>query len=91
MLEALSAPYKHTGVRFMSTGGVGPANLESYLSSTPWLPWAAPGWRKKKTSPSRGGETFARALPVAWSWLPRSVEPQGVLREPAWRKILDDG
>ena len=31
MLEALSAPYKHTGVRFMSTGGVGPANLESYL------------------------------------------------------------
>ena len=31
MLEALSAPYKHTGVRFMPTGGVNPANLESYL------------------------------------------------------------
>jgi 2-dehydro-3-deoxyphosphogluconate aldolase/(4S)-4-hydroxy-2-oxoglutarate aldolase len=31
MIEALSAPYKHTGVRFMPTGGVNPANLESYL------------------------------------------------------------
>ena len=31
MLEALSAPYKHTGVRFMPTGGVNTANLESYL------------------------------------------------------------
>jgi 2-dehydro-3-deoxyphosphogluconate aldolase / (4S)-4-hydroxy-2-oxoglutarate aldolase len=31
MLEALSAPYRHTGVRFMPTGGVNTANLESYL------------------------------------------------------------
>jgi 2-dehydro-3-deoxyphosphogluconate aldolase / (4S)-4-hydroxy-2-oxoglutarate aldolase len=31
MVEALSAPYKHTGVRFMPTGGVNPGNLESYL------------------------------------------------------------
>ena len=31
MIEALSAPYKHTGIRFMPTGGVNPANLESYL------------------------------------------------------------
>jgi 2-dehydro-3-deoxyphosphogluconate aldolase/(4S)-4-hydroxy-2-oxoglutarate aldolase len=31
MLEALSAPYRHTGIRFMPTGGVNPANLESYL------------------------------------------------------------
>ena len=31
MLEALSAPYKHTGLCFMPTGGVNPANLESYL------------------------------------------------------------
>src|SRR5436190_12577633 len=31
MLEALSAPYKHTGLRFMPTGGVNPANLEPYL------------------------------------------------------------
>ena len=31
LLEALSAPYKHTGVRFMPTGGATPANLESYL------------------------------------------------------------
>jgi 2-dehydro-3-deoxyphosphogluconate aldolase/(4S)-4-hydroxy-2-oxoglutarate aldolase len=31
MLEALSGPYKHTGVRFMPTGGVTAANLETYL------------------------------------------------------------
>jgi 2-dehydro-3-deoxyphosphogluconate aldolase/(4S)-4-hydroxy-2-oxoglutarate aldolase len=31
MIEALSAPYKHTGLRFMPTGGVNLANLESYL------------------------------------------------------------
>jgi 2-dehydro-3-deoxyphosphogluconate aldolase/(4S)-4-hydroxy-2-oxoglutarate aldolase len=31
MLEALSAPYKHTRVRFMPTGGVNTNNLESYL------------------------------------------------------------
>lgn len=31
MLEALSAPYQHTGVRFLPTGGVSLANLESYL------------------------------------------------------------
>ncbi|MDY0167727.1 MAG: bifunctional 4-hydroxy-2-oxoglutarate aldolase/2-dehydro-3-deoxy-phosphogluconate aldolase [Thermoguttaceae bacterium] len=32
MLKALSAPYKHAGVRFVPTGGVSTANLESYLS-----------------------------------------------------------
>jgi len=31
MLEALSAPYRHTGVRFLPTGGVNPGNLEAYL------------------------------------------------------------
>ena len=31
MIEALSAPYKHTGVRFIPTGGVTMINLESYL------------------------------------------------------------
>ncbi|TFG58682.1 MAG: bifunctional 4-hydroxy-2-oxoglutarate aldolase/2-dehydro-3-deoxy-phosphogluconate aldolase [Spirochaetales bacterium] len=31
MLEALSAPYGHTGVSFMPTGGVNLGNLESYL------------------------------------------------------------
>lgn len=30
-VEALSGPYKHTGVKFMPTGGVSPANLEAYL------------------------------------------------------------
>lgn len=31
MIEALSAPYQHTGVRFLPTGGVSADNLESYL------------------------------------------------------------
>ncbi len=31
MLSALSAPYRHTGVRFVPTGGVKPANLVDYL------------------------------------------------------------
>lgn len=31
MIKALSAPYKHTGIRFMPTGGVNLGNLESYL------------------------------------------------------------
>jgi 2-dehydro-3-deoxyphosphogluconate aldolase/(4S)-4-hydroxy-2-oxoglutarate aldolase len=31
MIEALSAPYKHTGVRFMPAGGVNTGNLEAYL------------------------------------------------------------
>ena len=30
MIEALSAPYKHTGVKFVPTGGVSTGNLESY-------------------------------------------------------------
>ena len=33
MLEALSAPYKHAGIRFIPTGGVSPSNLRSYLQS----------------------------------------------------------
>jgi 2-dehydro-3-deoxyphosphogluconate aldolase/(4S)-4-hydroxy-2-oxoglutarate aldolase len=32
MIRALIAPYAHTGVRFIPTGGVNPMNLESYLS-----------------------------------------------------------
>jgi 2-dehydro-3-deoxyphosphogluconate aldolase/(4S)-4-hydroxy-2-oxoglutarate aldolase len=31
MLEALSAPYKHTGLKFAPTGGVNTANLPIYL------------------------------------------------------------
>lgn len=32
LLSSLYAPYKHTGVKFMPTGGVTPENLGSYLS-----------------------------------------------------------
>ena len=32
LLSALSAPYKHAGIRFMPTGGISPANLGAYLA-----------------------------------------------------------
>ncbi len=32
MLKALAAPYFHTGIRFVPTGGINAANLEAYLS-----------------------------------------------------------
>jgi len=32
MLKAVSAPYQHTGVKFIPTGGINPENLFSYLS-----------------------------------------------------------
>ncbi len=32
LLSALSAPYRHTGVRFMPTGGISSSNLDSYLA-----------------------------------------------------------
>jgi 2-dehydro-3-deoxyphosphogluconate aldolase/(4S)-4-hydroxy-2-oxoglutarate aldolase len=31
MLEAMHAPYRHTGVRFIPTGGVAPGNVAAYL------------------------------------------------------------
>jgi len=33
MIKALAAPYGHTGVKFMPTGGVNMANLEEYLKN----------------------------------------------------------
>jgi len=33
MLKSLIAPYGHTGVQFMPTGGVSPANLREYLTT----------------------------------------------------------
>ncbi|MDR0869748.1 MAG: bifunctional 4-hydroxy-2-oxoglutarate aldolase/2-dehydro-3-deoxy-phosphogluconate aldolase [Planctomycetaceae bacterium] len=32
MLKAISAPYSHTGIRFMPTGGVSESNLAEYLA-----------------------------------------------------------
>lgn len=32
MLQNFLAPYRHLGIRFMPTGGVSPANVESYLA-----------------------------------------------------------
>ena len=33
MLKSLIAPYGHTGVQFMPTGGISPANLNDYLAT----------------------------------------------------------
>jgi 2-dehydro-3-deoxyphosphogluconate aldolase/(4S)-4-hydroxy-2-oxoglutarate aldolase len=32
MIQALAAPYGHTGIKFVPTGGVNPANLQAYLA-----------------------------------------------------------
>jgi 2-dehydro-3-deoxyphosphogluconate aldolase/(4S)-4-hydroxy-2-oxoglutarate aldolase len=32
-LNAIAGPFRHTGVRFMPSGGVTPANLAAYLAS----------------------------------------------------------
>lgn len=34
MLEAIYAPYRHTGIQFIPTGGVSPASLADYLQSS---------------------------------------------------------
>ncbi len=47
MMEALSAPYQHTGVRFMPTGGINPSNLESYLQ-VPTVAAVGGTWIAKK-------------------------------------------
>jgi len=53
LLSALSAPYRHTGVRFMPTGGISPTNLDDYLSLDTV---AAVGgtWIAKKEDMARG-------------------------------------
>jgi 2-dehydro-3-deoxyphosphogluconate aldolase/(4S)-4-hydroxy-2-oxoglutarate aldolase len=53
MLTALGAPYGHTGVKFVPTGGITPGNLESYLS---WKVVAAVGgtWLAKKEDLAAG-------------------------------------
>jgi 2-dehydro-3-deoxyphosphogluconate aldolase / (4S)-4-hydroxy-2-oxoglutarate aldolase len=46
MLKALYAPFAHTGVRFMVTGGIAAQNFESYLQAPPVAAvggsWVAP-------------------------------------------------
>ncbi len=47
MVKALSAPYRHTGVRFMPTGGINPANLAAYRA-LPEVAAAGGTWIAKK-------------------------------------------
>ncbi len=53
MLEALSAPYKHTGVRFVPTGGVNTENLERYLR-VPTVAAVGGTWIAKKDDLAAG-------------------------------------
>jgi 2-dehydro-3-deoxyphosphogluconate aldolase/(4S)-4-hydroxy-2-oxoglutarate aldolase len=53
MLQALTAPYAHTGVRFVPTGGVGPANLKSYLD-LPQVAAVGGTWLAKKEDLAAG-------------------------------------
>jgi 2-dehydro-3-deoxyphosphogluconate aldolase/(4S)-4-hydroxy-2-oxoglutarate aldolase len=53
MIEALSGPYAHTGVRFVPTGGVTVANLASYLG-LPAVLAVGGTWIAKKDDLSAG-------------------------------------
>ena len=47
MLEALSAPFKHAGVRFCPTGGIKPCNMRNYLALDT-VPVVGGSWIGKK-------------------------------------------
>jgi 2-dehydro-3-deoxyphosphogluconate aldolase/(4S)-4-hydroxy-2-oxoglutarate aldolase len=53
LLTALSAPYRHTGVRFMPTGGVTTANLADYLG-LPAVAAVGGTWIAKKEEMAAG-------------------------------------
>jgi 2-dehydro-3-deoxyphosphogluconate aldolase / (4S)-4-hydroxy-2-oxoglutarate aldolase len=53
MLQALAAPYAHTGVRFMPTGGVNLGNLRSYLA-VPQIAAVGGTWLAKKEDLAEG-------------------------------------
>ena len=53
MLQALSGPYKHTGVRFVPTGGVNIKNLESYIK-VPTVAAVGGTWVAKKDDLAAG-------------------------------------
>ena len=53
MLQALAAPYAHTGVRFMPTGGVNLGNLRSYLA-VPQVAAVGGTWLAKKEDLAAG-------------------------------------
>lgn len=59
MLKALSAPYAHTGVRFMPTGGVSEANLAEYLA-LPTVLACGGTWIATKTDIAEGNWTKIR-------------------------------
>ena len=59
MIKALSAPYGHTGVRFMPTGGVNMNNLESYLA-VPTVVAVGGTWIAKKEDLAGGKWTEIR-------------------------------
>ena len=45
-LTAIATPFRHTGVRFMPSGGVTPENLERYLAND-WIACAGGTWLAK--------------------------------------------
>ncbi|MDR2755994.1 MAG: bifunctional 4-hydroxy-2-oxoglutarate aldolase/2-dehydro-3-deoxy-phosphogluconate aldolase [Planctomycetaceae bacterium] len=53
MLKALSAPYSHTGIRFIPTGGISESNLAEYLA-TPTVLACGGTWIASKTDITEG-------------------------------------
>ena len=69
MLNSIIAPYKHLGVKFMPTGGVTTANVESYLS-IPQVAAVGGTWLGKSADIAAGNwdlieETAVKAVEVA--------------------------
>ncbi len=63
MLKSIIAPYKHLGVKFMPTGGVKPANVESYLE-IPEVAAVGGTWLNKC-----GDETIRQAVEIAAKYI----------------------
>ncbi len=53
MLKSLAGPYGHTGVKFTPTGGISPANLQSYLK-LPVVAAAGGSWMVEKALVNAG-------------------------------------
>ena len=66
LLSAMYAPYKHTGVKFMPTGGVKPDNLASYLAC-PAVAAVGGTWLAKPADIAEGkwGDISARCAAVS--------------------------
>jgi 2-dehydro-3-deoxyphosphogluconate aldolase/(4S)-4-hydroxy-2-oxoglutarate aldolase len=79
MLEAMFGPYAHTGLRFVPTGGVNAANLESYLKCQA-VAAVGGSWLAKKEDLAGGHWDSIRDRCLAAVELVRRARPLDPLR-----------